>query len=303
MLLSGPSKAGKSFELTNLALSLANGLDWLSFQCQKSNVLYINLEIDRASSWNRFEVVAKARGISPASPNLRLWNLRGYNASINQFVSPIIKGIDDGEYEVVIIDPLYKLFTSIPSGFEENSAASFTELFSQLDRVICACGCALVFAGHFTKGSAGTKSPIDRTSGSGVLGRDPDAIVTLTELDTTIGAYRLESVLREFPSTPNLSLRWEYPLHIIDPTLDFEQLKGGAGRRQAFDGSTLIQTFQSLNTGEEGVEIEAIRDRLGGVGSINTIKSRIKQLDELGQNSLGLYVKGQKIYPKSNSGQ
>lgn len=301
MLFSGPAKAGKSFGLINLALSLAYGINWLNFQCQKSRVLYINLEIDRASLCKRVEVVAKALGIPPATRNLHLWNLRGFSVSIEQFIPPILQGIDDGQYDVVIIDPLYKLFSSLPAGFEENSASSFTGLFSQLDRVIFECGCSLIFAGHFTKGTAGTKAAIDRTSGSGVLGRDPDAILTLTELAATPGAYRFESVLREFPSTSNLSLRWEYPLHVIDPSLDDERLKGSVGRHQAFDGDDLIQAFKELDTGSGEVEIDAIRQYFGGYGSINTIRNKIRMLEETGRNSFGLYVKGKRVCSKKEA--
>ena len=47
MLLAGPSKAGKSFALIELALCLASGKPWLGrFECTAGKVMYVNLEVD-----------------------------------------------------------------------------------------------------------------------------------------------------------------------------------------------------------------------------------------------------------------
>ena len=302
MSLSAPSKAGKSFALINLGLSFAHGLDWLGFPCKPCRCLYVNFEIDRASCWQRFETVAGSRGISPGHENLKIWNLRGYNAPIEELIPSLIADIGQNEYEAVIIDPLYKMYQSTRvRTFDENSAASLSYLFCEFDRMIRECNCALIMAGHYSKGQQGAKSSIDRTSGSGVLGRDPDAILTMTELEATDGGYRLESVLRDFPSTVNLSLRWEYPLHIVDPMLDCEGLKGGPGRRAVFDGNDLIDTFTRLDTGE-GVSVDVLGQALG-FKSVNTLRARIKELDEKGINNLGLFVQGKKVCQKINNGQ
>ena len=50
MLISGSSKAGKSFLLMELCVAIAEGREWLSFNCRKGRVLYVNLEIDPALS-------------------------------------------------------------------------------------------------------------------------------------------------------------------------------------------------------------------------------------------------------------
>ncbi|MBQ9003063.1 MAG: PriCT-2 domain-containing protein, partial [Eggerthellaceae bacterium] len=52
MLLSGPSKAGKSFALIALCIELARGGSWLGFTCRKSHVMYVNLELDGDSCLN-----------------------------------------------------------------------------------------------------------------------------------------------------------------------------------------------------------------------------------------------------------
>lgn len=78
MLISGPSKAGKSFLQIELCIAIAEGQKWLGWQCTKGRVLYVNLELDRASCLHRFQDVYRAMGIYPKSlSNLDIWNLRG----------------------------------------------------------------------------------------------------------------------------------------------------------------------------------------------------------------------------------
>ena len=90
-------------------------------------------------------------------------------------------------------------------------------------------------------------------------------------------------------------------MHIVDPMLDCEGLKGGPGRRAGFDGNDLIDTFTRLDTGK-GVPVDVLGQALG-FKSINTLRTRIKSLDENGLNNLGLFVQGKKVCQKINNGQ
>ncbi len=49
MLIAGPSKAGKSFALIELCIAIAEGRKWFGWNCSQGRVLYVNLELDRAS--------------------------------------------------------------------------------------------------------------------------------------------------------------------------------------------------------------------------------------------------------------
>ena len=48
MLIAGPSKAGKSYALIEMCCAIAEGKEWLGWNCTKGRVLYVNLELDRA---------------------------------------------------------------------------------------------------------------------------------------------------------------------------------------------------------------------------------------------------------------
>lgn len=73
MLMAGPSKAGKSFALIELSIAIAEEAKWLGWQCTQGKVLYVNLELNRASALHRFKDVYQALGLQPH----HIWNLRG----------------------------------------------------------------------------------------------------------------------------------------------------------------------------------------------------------------------------------
>jgi hypothetical protein len=239
LAINAPSKAGKSFLLIALGLSFSFGKPWLGFSCTKCKVLFINFEIDEASFFWRINKLAEALNLDSKNvdiDNFSPWTLRGYNASMESLLPKLIDKIKSTNYDAVILDPLYKLFLSEKGVFDENSAGGMALLFTELDK-ISKCGCSLIWAGHYSKGSSAAKDPIDRVSGSGVLGRAPDAIITLSELELppliSGTGYRLETILREFPSDISLSLKWNYPLHEVDPDLDIANIKkkNGAGKK------------------------------------------------------------------------
>ena len=58
MLISGPSKAGKSFLQIELCIAIAEGKKWLQWNCAQGRVMYVNLELDRASCLHRFKAVS-----------------------------------------------------------------------------------------------------------------------------------------------------------------------------------------------------------------------------------------------------
>jgi len=224
MMISGASKAGKSFLLMELAIALSEGTKWLSFQCKKSKVLYINLEIDETSCPHRFIEIYKALKIKPKhSHDIVIWNLRGRAMPLDQLAPLLIRRVVHQGYEAIIIDPIYKVITG-----DENNASdmgAFTNLF---DKICKETGCTVIFSHHHSKGAQGFKRAMDRASGSGVFARDPDALVDMIQLeisaeylaknadDQSSTAWRMESSLREFNNFKPLNFWFEYPIHRVD---------------------------------------------------------------------------------------
>ena len=223
MIIGGPSKAGKSFLLDQLCIALAEGLTWMGFKCRQGKVMYINFEIDENSCINRFFNIFGALGIPQKHPeNVTIWNLRGYSKPLDELYPEIIKRTKDRNYEAIILDPLYKIGMG-----DENSAAEVGKLCNYIDKICEAADCAFIYCHHHSKGAQGQKKSMDRTSGSGVFARDPDAILDIIELELDenrfpyseragVSAWRLETTLREFQGTPPIDFWFKYPLHVRD---------------------------------------------------------------------------------------
>lgn len=181
MLLAGPSKAGKSFGLIELSIAIAEGREWIGWQCTKGRVMYVNLELDRASCLHRFRDVYRALGWEPDNlRNIDIWNLRGKSVPMDKLAPKLIRRASKKNYIAVIIDPIYKVITG-----DENSADQMANFCNQFDKVCTELGCAVIYCHHHSKGGQGGKKSMDRASGSGVFARDPDALLDLIELELT----------------------------------------------------------------------------------------------------------------------
>lgn len=188
MLLAGPSKAGKSYALIELCAAIAEGCKWLGFKCAQGKVMYVNLELDRASCLHRFKDVYNALGLAPSHiSNIDIWNLRGKSVPMDKLAPKLIRRAQKKDYIAVIIDPIYKIITG-----DENSADQMAHFCNQFDKVCSEVGCAVIYCHHHSKGGQGGKKSMDRASGSGVFARDPDALLDLTELEVTDGIRKAE---------------------------------------------------------------------------------------------------------------
>lgn len=181
MLIAGPSKAGKSFLQIELCVAIAEGGKWLTWPCTMGRVLYVNLELDRASCLHRFKDVYEAMGIRPDHlGNIDIWNLRGKSVPMDKLAPKLIRRAARKNYTAVIIDPIYKVLTG-----DENSADQMANFCNQFDLICADLGCAVIYCHHHSKGAQGGKKAMDRSSGSGVFARDPDALLDLIELEST----------------------------------------------------------------------------------------------------------------------
>lgn len=188
MLIAGPSKAGKSFALIELCIAIAEGRKWFNWYCSQGKVLYVNLELDRASCLHRFKDVYTALGWSARNlSNIDIWNLRGKSVPMDKLAPKLIRRAAKKDYIAIVIDPIYKVITG-----DENSADQMANFCNQFDKVCTELGCAVIYCHHHSKGSQGGKKSMDRASGSGVFARDPDAMLDLIELDVTEALRRQE---------------------------------------------------------------------------------------------------------------
>lgn len=219
MFISGPSKAGKTFAVMQLALAVATGGQWFGWKCRTGSVLYINLELDENTCLNRFNNICKKMQIDPKTlTNLQVLNLRGHTLTSNDLADVLTSDKFD-QFQLVIIDPIYKIFDGA-----ENDQQCVTRFCSAINR-IAGTDASVVYVHHHSKGAQGDKFVMDRASGSGVFARDADAMVDMVQLfpphvaslDVDLpSVWKVETVLREFKPSKPLIVEYRYPLHVVD---------------------------------------------------------------------------------------
>jgi RecA-family ATPase len=295
MLISGSSKAGKSFLLMELSIAIAEGKPWLGFRCKKGRVLYVNLEIDPASCVNRFVKIYDALGLERKHmDDIIVWNLRGHAVPLDQLVPKLIRRVRDQHLDAIIIDPIYKVITG-----DENSASDMAAFCNQFDRICNETGCSTIYCHHHSKGVQGAKRAMDRASGSGVFARDPDAQLDMIELelsdevrnmvaDKGATGWRLECSLREFQNFTPVEFWFEYPIHRLDSTTSLHEMPAqgtpAAGRmKNKYAKSTegCAEEFRNAfhaQAVDGSVSVQDMMDYLGITDK--TVYARLKKMNE-----------------------
>lgn len=216
VVLGGSSKAGKTWLLLDLALSVANGAKFLRWNTKKGRVLFLNFEIQSTFIRDRVQTLVKHRNYE-STEGLDFWNLRGKAADFDALLKEIIEKCEENDYSMIILDPIYKLMV----GKSEHMTSGVGSLCSKLERIAEGTGATVVYAHHFTKGNQSQKKAIDRLSGSGVFGRDADSIVLLTDHGTP-NCFTVDLILRNLPPQESFVTEWQYPVMVEREDLEAE---------------------------------------------------------------------------------
>lgn len=249
MLISGGSKTGKSMLLIQLAIAIASGGHWLGMKCEQGKVLYVNMEIDPASFDRRIKEACDKRVITKQmlGGNLHIWNLRGHSLELGKLVPKLIRRCLNEKYSAIIIDPIYKVMMG-----DENKAGDMALFCNEFDKIAESLKCSVIYAHHFAKGEQKDKASIDRASGSGVFARDPDAILTVTSIESDCDdpAVRVEFTLREFADRDPINAYYRYPIHVMDDQnkLTHAKIKSAMPQRKSHDENLERFVEQMENT-------------------------------------------------------
>lgn len=311
MLISGSSKAGKSFLLMELCIAISEGLPWLGFQCRKGRVLYVNLEIDPASAINRFLKIYEGLGIQPKHSNdIEIWNLRGRSLPLDKLVPKLIRRVRNHQLDAIVLDPIYKVITG-----DENNASEMGAFCNQFDKICAETGCATIYCHHHSKGAQGSKRAMDRASGSGVFARDPDAQLDMIQLELTdeqkntlidngATAWRLESSLREFENVRPINFWFEYPIHRIDANGDLTHASaegtpnGNLSKSKKYttaeERRAAVENAYDACSIEDPVTLKSMAEYMGV--SERSARDRIKELGE------EYYAKGGFVFRNKKDG-
>jgi RecA-family ATPase len=275
LAIGGASKARKTWLLIHLAVAAASGYDWFNFKVpNKVKVLYVNFELHNDTFEKRLDLVCEA--LEMRSHQLgdwfSHWGLRGYAADYNEILPMITEAIKDKGYQMVIIDPMYKILGNT----DENKAGDVTRLMNELERVAFDAKVSVVTSNHYSKGNKANTQDGDRISGSGVFQRDPDSLLEFVDQEESKDDNNILSVkarLREHkPMTP-FCVEWDNQA-IFNVSHHNPGALKKAKPKAKFDGCNIMSVFKDGNTGGEWKE--AAIQAFGMSGS--TFDRRLKPL-------------------------
>jgi len=237
VLIGGRAKAMKSWAAIDLAISVSEGKPFWNLTTMKGKVLIINLELMEGTLKRRLKIISEARK-EEKLPNISTLNLRGYPTSAIQLLAHLSKQ-SEHEYDLIIIDPFYKL----TAGKEENAAGEMALVMNTIEEIIKTTKAAVVIPAHFAKGDSSKKDSIDRISGSGVFARDADSIITITGLEED-ETFIVEANLRSLPPINSFTLRWNFPVFQVDPSIDKTKIKPAkSGRPPKYTVEQIVEVL------------------------------------------------------------
>lgn len=142
MMLGGPSKAGKTQSLVELAVAIAAGGTWFGLRCEKGRVLYIDGETDPASFAHRFRGVADRLAADHAcvKASVDVWILRGKSRPLGELAGQIADRASGKGYNAVILDPAYPFMDG-----DENSAGDVRSFCNAITEVSDRLGCSVIY--------------------------------------------------------------------------------------------------------------------------------------------------------------
>ena len=189
--------------------------------------------------------------------------MRGYAADANVILPRIAKEIRKHAFVLIIIDPLYKIL----GDREENASKDMADLMLAIERLAVDSNAAVFFGAHFSKGNQSLKEAMDRISGSGVLARDPDTIVTMTQHEEK-EAYTIDMILRNFAPQEPFVIQREHPLMLRADELDPARLKKPKKSNQSVYASEILIEVLEENGG--GLAYNEWRDKCHGKAGLST---------------------------------
>lgn len=223
MNIIAPPKTGKSWLVTDLALSVATGAQWFGFPCERGKVLIIDNELHPETSASRIPKVIEARQVK--LEHVRDWiyvdNQRGRLGNIEDLANRI-EDLKPYGFKLIIIDAFYR---AMPKGTDENDNGTVAGIYNLIDKYAAALNCAFVLIHHTSKGNQSLKSVTDVGAGAGSQSRAADTHVILRRHKEQ-GVVVMESVVRSFPLTGPICLRWSWPVWNRDDSLDPSELDG-----------------------------------------------------------------------------
>jgi hypothetical protein len=246
------AKAGKSWLLGQLALSVAAGADWLGLATRRGRVLLLDLELHPENLAFRIRSLHREMGLRPeVLESVDAIALRGSDLAVDDLarMADRWKG-----YSLIVLDPLYRAVGER----DENANSDMAKVFNLVDAAAAASGAAWLICHHASKGSQTLKSVTDVGSGAGSISRASDCHLILRP-HAVPGVAVVEAAVRSFPPLPAFCASFTWPLwQRASGDLDPDDLAGRppsagakvvAARKDLADDADAIERFLDSQPG------------------------------------------------------
>lgn len=258
LVLSGPSKAGKSWTFLNMWLAIASGEEFWGKLTTPSKALFVNLELRPRTMQRRIDSIVEAMGLQSRPVNAHLVNLREWIARHPdedpfEFIERQV-ALSKVDFKAIFIDPIYKTY----GPRNENDASQMAELFGRMERLGNESGTSVLCSAHFAKGKASAKDHIDRASGSGVFARDPDCFITMSPHEDD-GCYTIQSTFRDWAPMPWFVVENNFPL-MQRTNKDPARLKGIGGASEKLSVGDIVSMISKDGAEKKTLEEQAVKD-------------------------------------------
>lgn len=197
----GKSKMRKSFFSLQLAFCLVSGRPFLGFEASDPvRVLLVQSEVKKARFHERVKRMAESMSLCPNEvEGLLIYNARG----VANLQLAVEQQVLEHKPDVVIIDPLYKMIAG-----DENKIEEVKPILKFFDQLAERTNAAVVYVHHDKKGMTGDLDLVDRGSGSGVLARDFDAAMLISQQEETETTIVIEFLCRNYAPLPAIAADW-----------------------------------------------------------------------------------------------
>ena len=271
------SKSLKTWLLLYLTYCLANGLEFLGYPTKKTCVGYFDFELPEFAIRQRLALIRSRLGGKGNMDNIKIWALRGKVRKFRRDRTKFTELVSRYAIEVAIIDPIYKFLI----GKNESDNSIVAELLEDLAEYCDQTQVAIIYVHHHSKGNQAQKDAIDRSSGAGTWGRDPDSLLDLTEHEDSTpqeNVLTAEFITRLFERPAKFVVRWVFPILVRDEVgLNPEDLKQAkrAGRPKKDLAAEILAILRAADT-QGGASAKTLAEST--MTTVRTLQRRLKEL-------------------------
>jgi 5S rRNA maturation endonuclease (ribonuclease M5)/KaiC/GvpD/RAD55 family RecA-like ATPase len=184
-ILSGPAKLGKSILALNIALRLASGEPWFTFDVKEAcRVLLIQQEVSEEALQERLKKMIGGDIPAVAKPEIKSalekfyqYSERGLLLDSEDGLKKIYGTIEKVKPDVIIFDPMYTFHSK-----NENSAEEMGAFFRILHKLIKKYQVAVILIHHFGKPSLFVREGGELHRGSSVIAAASDSNWTFSRV-------------------------------------------------------------------------------------------------------------------------